>query len=453
MRSSLLHEPIRLAGGSMLRLQTDERLLALARAGHEPAFAALFERYRTPLTRYCTRLLGAARAEDAVQQTFVSAHGAMMKNDDDIKLKPWLYRIAHNASLNLLRSSHETAELDFESAGSDNVDEVVQLRERLSETLTAIGALPQRQRDALLLRELEGRSHEEIALALGVTEGSARQHLMRARATLRSAATALTPYPLAVKAAAAMAGGMTQTAGVSELVAGAGVTATIAKVSAGVLATGAVVAGASQVHVLPHRTHHPATPAAIARPATATSGSSSSSGAGTAGTSPALTRGATHRADLRRGKSGATTGRHTSGKHTSGSRLTQAGSQTATDHRSGRHSGPGSTTQRTSDTSGGSHRQSGRHGVHHSGTVESTTATEAPHVETEAPGDVSNKPATAGGGGTGGGGGGGGGATTVPAPAPTTTDPTTTTPVAPSGSSGGSGGSSQEPTAPQPVTP
>lgn len=62
--------------------------------------------------------------------------------------------------------------------------------------VTAVGALPERQRDALVLRELEGRSYEEIAVQLGVSDGAVRQLLNRARNTLRASVTAVTPYGL-----------------------------------------------------------------------------------------------------------------------------------------------------------------------------------------------------------------------------------------------------------------
>src|SRR5262245_32815112 len=110
--SGRLSHPVRLAGESLLRLQSDARLTELARAGHEPAFDAIVHRYRPALLRYCTRILGPSRAEDAVQQALASAHTAMTNGDDrDLKLRPWLYRIAHNSALNILRGYREEAEL------------------------------------------------------------------------------------------------------------------------------------------------------------------------------------------------------------------------------------------------------------------------------------------------------------------------------------------------------
>jgi len=259
--SGLLHHPLRLAGSSLLRLQADDRLVSLVREGHDPAYAAIVERYRDPLMRYATRLVGSDRGEDAVQQAFVNAHRAMTSSEEPMTLRPWLYRITHNAALNALRASRDEAELDDQQPAGGSVEEVVELRRRLHDTFAAIHALPARQRDALLLRELEGRSHDEIASALGVTSGAARQHLMRARATVRAAATAVTPYPLLTKLTTAMV--VTAESRGSEIVAGAGLTAGATKLAAGVLAAGALAGGAATGGVsFVHPGHHRPAPAA-----------------------------------------------------------------------------------------------------------------------------------------------------------------------------------------------
>ncbi|MCW2997813.1 MAG: polymerase, sigma-24 subunit, subfamily [Solirubrobacterales bacterium] len=255
MQPRLLREPVRLAGLPLLRLQSDERLVRLARQGHPPAFTAIVDRYRPALLRYCTRLVGEQRAEDAVQQAFVNAHRALTEREDEVDLRPWLYRIAHNASLNTLRGDTDGWSLDDPSAAaaaefvtgasgpSDDVEATVVRREHLRATLDTISGLPAAQRDALLLRELEGRSHVEIAGTLGVTAGAARQHVMRARAAVRAAVTAVTPYPLAAKLATSMTLNPTGER-LTQAAAGAGIGAGVAKVSAGVLATGAIVGGA-----------------------------------------------------------------------------------------------------------------------------------------------------------------------------------------------------------------
>lgn len=245
MPRSSLSRPGRLVAAPLLRAQSDDRLVDLVRDGHEAAFAVVVARYRAPLERYAAGIVGAGRAEDVVQQAFVNAHRALMSDGRSIELKPWLYRITHNAALNLLRSAPAETSDGADLAGalgpsSAGAADVAALRARLRETLDAVAALPPPQRDALLLRELEGRSHEEIALALGVTAGAARQHLARARTSLRAAVSALTPYPLLAKLAVLGAGSST-TGAVAEVVAGAGVGATVIKLGAGVAAGGALL--------------------------------------------------------------------------------------------------------------------------------------------------------------------------------------------------------------------
>ena len=248
-------EPARLAGSSLLRLQSDARLIDLTRAGNQRAFEAIVERYRGPLLRYCSGILPAARAEDAVQQAFMNAYRAMVDGDAHIELRPWLYRIAHNASLNALRQSgwgHEELSEDFD--GVERPDQAVERRERLGAVVASVQGLPERQRDAIVLRELEGRSHDEIARELGVGSGAVRQLLNRARNTLRAAATAVTPLPLVERLARAREGEPLGTR-VAELTAGAtaaagtGIVATVAKVAATVALTGAVIGGAAQIPI------------------------------------------------------------------------------------------------------------------------------------------------------------------------------------------------------------
>src|SRR3954470_3519043 len=259
MSPRLLRSPARLASSSLLRMQTDERLVELARAGHDAAFEAIVERYRVPLERYAARLIGPRGGEDAVQQAFVNAHRALGgESDRTIELKPWLYRIVHNAALNSLRSTRDEQLLGDDAERLGLSEDVFERRERLREALDAVAALPEKQRDAILLRELEGRSHDEIAVALGMSSGAARQQIFRARAALRAAATAVPPGPLIVRlmdlGAGSASGGPDMAMG-----AGAGATALLAKAGAGVLVTGAVVGGAvgaGAVHAPGHHVHH-----------------------------------------------------------------------------------------------------------------------------------------------------------------------------------------------------
>ena len=245
MTPRALFHPARLARRPVLSTQSDGRLVDLVRAGSNPAFEAIVERYRRPLMRYVSRLLPPERAEDVVQQSFVNAYEAMQRGQAELNLKPWLYRIAHNTALNALRDrglQHD--QLDERIDGVERPDQALERTQGLREVLVAVQALPERQRDAIVLRELEGRSYEEIAHALGVTDGAVRQLLNRARNSLRAAAAALTPTPLLTRLASADSAEPVSSR-VAEMVGigAAGSGALVAKVCATALVTSAVVGG------------------------------------------------------------------------------------------------------------------------------------------------------------------------------------------------------------------
>ena len=246
MTPRALFHPARLARRPVLSTQSDERLVDLVRAGSDPAFEAIVERYRRPLMRYVSRILPPERAEDVVQQAFVKAYEAMLRGSAELNLRPWLYRIAHNTALNALRDrALGHAELDERIDGVERPDQAFERSVGLRELVVAVQALPERQRSAILLRELEGRSYEEIATSLGVTDGAVRQLLNRARNTLRAAAAAVTPMPLVTRLATADSADPIA-ARVAELV-GVGSGAMVMKVCATALVTGAVVGGAAVV--------------------------------------------------------------------------------------------------------------------------------------------------------------------------------------------------------------
>jgi len=243
MTPKSLIAPARLARRPVLATQSDARLVDLVRAGYDPAFEAIVTRYRTALLRYVERFLPRERAEDALQQSFVNAYEALQRSGTDINLRPWLYRIAHNAALNGLRDQAlRTRELPEDLDGVERPEEALERVQGVRELLTAVQALPERQRDAILLRELEGRSYDEIAEQLGVSGGSVRQLLNRARNTLRAGATAVTPTGLLLRLPWETAG-EPMTARVAELGVGAGAGAVAAKLCATALVTGAVVGG------------------------------------------------------------------------------------------------------------------------------------------------------------------------------------------------------------------
>ncbi|HEV7846259.1 MAG TPA: sigma-70 family RNA polymerase sigma factor, partial [Thermoleophilaceae bacterium] len=246
MTPRALFHPARLARRPVLSTQSDERLVDLVRAGSDPAFEAIVERYRRALMRHVSRLLPAERAEDVVQQAFVNAYEAMHRGAAELNLRPWLYRIAHNVALNALRDrALGHAQLDEQIDGVERPDQAFERVTGLRELVVAVQALPERQRSAILLRELEGRSYEEIGAALGVTDGAVRQLLNRARNTLRAAAAAITPMPLLTRVASGESAD-SLSARVGELV-GVGGGALAMKVCATALVTGAVVGGVAVV--------------------------------------------------------------------------------------------------------------------------------------------------------------------------------------------------------------
>src|SRR5688500_16723714 len=108
-----LLEPGRLAGAALLKAQSDTRLVDLTRAGNDRAFEAIVARYSAPLGRYCSRILPDGRGDDALQQTFLKAYDALHRDTTPLSLRSWLFGIAHNVSLNILRqrgSDHEPLE-------------------------------------------------------------------------------------------------------------------------------------------------------------------------------------------------------------------------------------------------------------------------------------------------------------------------------------------------------
>jgi len=169
------------------RVLSDDRLARRAVGGDERAFAAIFDRYHQPLYRYCLAIVGDSQdAQDALQNTMVKVLRALPGEERRIELKPWLYRIAHNESIELLRRRRETRRLDPElAAPGAGLAAAAASRERLRGLISDLDHLPERQRGALVMRELGGLDFAEIGTALGTSAGVARQTLYEARLGLR----------------------------------------------------------------------------------------------------------------------------------------------------------------------------------------------------------------------------------------------------------------------------
>src|SRR3954468_22944705 len=133
----------------------DERLARLAARGDERAFGLLFARHQAGVTRYCRGILrNEADGEDAAQNAMVAALRALEGGTVPMRVKPWLYRIAHNEAISLARRRRTDAELDeMELPGVGDAEEVSAVRERLGQLMTDLQSLSERQRQALVLRE------------------------------------------------------------------------------------------------------------------------------------------------------------------------------------------------------------------------------------------------------------------------------------------------------------
>ena len=178
----------------LLRLQSDERLVALIRRGNHHAFEALVARYQSRLLAFCRHMLCSREdAEDVLQEVFAAAFNAMLADEREINVRPWLYRIARNRSLNHLRRAQavgmDSMDVHLSEGGLTTADKVHK-REEFRLLIADVQDLPETQRTALLLREIDALSYDQIAEAMETTVPSVKSLLVRARVSLAEAAEA-----------------------------------------------------------------------------------------------------------------------------------------------------------------------------------------------------------------------------------------------------------------------
>ena len=163
----------------------DDRLAALAAAGDERAFEALYDRHHRALLGFCRHMLGTREeAEDALQQTFLRAHGALAARGAPAELRPWLFTIARNCCLTMLSARRPVADGERELASTEGLGEQVQVRADLRAVVADVERLPDEQRAALVLAELADLSHDQIAEVIGVRAGKVKALIHQARTTL-----------------------------------------------------------------------------------------------------------------------------------------------------------------------------------------------------------------------------------------------------------------------------
>ncbi|MEX2196098.1 MAG: sigma-70 family RNA polymerase sigma factor [Thermoleophilaceae bacterium] len=162
----------------------DERLVRHLRRGNVVAFEVIYDRHHRGILGYARHLLGSREeAEDAVQHTFASAYDALVGGDTEIKLKAWLYTIARNRCLSVLRARREQpAELgELSTAG---LADEVQQRDDLRALLADLRELPEHQRAALVLAEVAGLGHADIAQVLECDVAKVKSLVFQARSGL-----------------------------------------------------------------------------------------------------------------------------------------------------------------------------------------------------------------------------------------------------------------------------
>jgi RNA polymerase sigma factor (sigma-70 family) len=170
---------------SLLRLRSDEQLVALFRAGNDAAFSVIHDRYRQRLFVYARQMLGGSRqdAEDALQDVFLRAYSSLRVSDRPVSLRAWLYRVAHNRCIDHLRKPIPPAIDLFETSRRPLHDPIAEAERRddLRRLIQDVRRLPDQQRSALLMREMDGLSYAELGDALGVSLQAVKSLLVRAR--------------------------------------------------------------------------------------------------------------------------------------------------------------------------------------------------------------------------------------------------------------------------------
>jgi RNA polymerase sigma-70 factor (ECF subfamily) len=178
---------------------SDSELLTRARDGHAEGFRTLVDRHKDPMVNYLTRMIGCrVRAEELAQESFVRLYLSPPRVSNGDSFLPWLYRVATN----LVHSEERRARrarfygwlFDRHRANgvaANDLESRMLSLEAQRQTQQALAALPVAFRAALVLREIQGLSYEEIGVALGCPAGTVRSRINRGRALLRER---LAPY-------------------------------------------------------------------------------------------------------------------------------------------------------------------------------------------------------------------------------------------------------------------
>lgn len=165
----------------------DAQMVARIRAGDHDAFETLVARYQEPLYRYLLGFVGEPeQARDLLQETFLRAYRSLASLEDPALLRSWLYRIAHNQAISMLRRSRIVRWLPFvamrQVAPAPDRSAIESAR-----VTAALAKVPTELRAPLLLHLVAGFSYHEVAALLQLTEGAVRMRISRGRAAFRAA--------------------------------------------------------------------------------------------------------------------------------------------------------------------------------------------------------------------------------------------------------------------------
>lgn len=173
--------------------QLDEAdCITRAQHGEVAAFSELVARYQDRIYRYLLRLCGSQEdARELTQETFLSAYQALARWRPDARLSTWLFRIAHNQALDRLRRARRVDFVALDEVLAEQIpastptpEAALQTRQRMVALEGALARLSAEHREILLLRDIEDMPYEDIAAVLGLSLGTVKSRIARARAAL-----------------------------------------------------------------------------------------------------------------------------------------------------------------------------------------------------------------------------------------------------------------------------
>lgn len=174
-------------------MQTDEIIVGCVQAGDRQAFGLLMERYEEKITRYVRRFLSVSQdVEDVVQEVFIKAYTNIQSLDLSRRFSPWIYRIAHNECVNVLKkkSREKVSFFDLDVVfphlpSQVRTDDSVRREDTRRELETVLGLVPLKYREVLVLYYFEDMSYEEIADILQIPTSTVGVRLNRGKDALK----------------------------------------------------------------------------------------------------------------------------------------------------------------------------------------------------------------------------------------------------------------------------